>query len=141
MLLAATLSSLVLATQVARAADETSAIEAAAEQLRVLMVDPDKTKLEALIAPELSYGHSSGKVDDKAHFVDNLMTGASDFLSITISEQSVQAVGDTAIVRHTLAGDTHSKGKEPSKVNLKILQIWEKKGGEWQLLARQAVRI
>ncbi|MEE4465875.1 nuclear transport factor 2 family protein, partial [Azotobacter chroococcum] len=106
-----------LVTPAVNAADETAAIEAAAEQLRALMVDPDKTKLETLIAPELSYGHSSGRIDTKERFVDDLMSGASDFLSIAISEQSVQAVGDTAIVRHTLTGETHSKGKDPARVS------------------------
>ncbi|GAB3484932.1 nuclear transport factor 2 family protein [Azotobacter salinestris] len=139
MLLAAAFYSVVLVIPTASAADETAAIEAAAEQLRALMVDPDKAKLEALIAPELSYGHSSGRIDTKERFVDDLMSGTSDFLSIAISEQSVQAVGDTAIVRHTLTGDTHNKGKDPARVSLKILQIWQHKGSEWQLLARQAV--
>ncbi|NHN78677.1 nuclear transport factor 2 family protein [Azotobacter chroococcum] len=139
MLLVAAFSSMALVTPAVNAADETAAVEAAAEQLRALMVDPDKTKLEALIAPELSYGHSSGRIDTKERFVDDLMSGASDFLSIAISEQSVQAVGDTAIVRHTLTGETHSKGKDPARVSLKILQIWKHQGSEWQLLARQAV--
>lgn len=141
MLLVAAFSSMALVTPAANAADETAAIEAAAEQLRALMVDPDKAKLEALIAPELSYGHSSGQVDTRERFVDDLMSGASDFLSIDISEQSVQAAGDTSIVRHTLTGDTHNKGKDPAKVNLRILQIWQHQGGDWQLLARQAVRL
>ncbi len=138
--LAAAFCSMVLAISPAGAADETAAVEAAAEQLRVAMVDPDKERLEALIAPQLSYGHSSGKVDTKESLIDNLMTGASNFSSIAISDQSVQVVGDDiAIVRHTFVADTHGKGKDPARVNLKVLQIWKKKGSEWQLLARQAV--
>ncbi|SFK54784.1 nuclear transport factor 2 family protein [Azotobacter beijerinckii] len=138
--LAAAFCSMVLAISPAGAADETAAVEAAAEQLRVAMVDPDKGRLEALIAPQLSYGHSSGKVDTKESLIDNLMTGASNFSSIAIGDQSVQVVGDDiAIVRHTFVADTHGKGKDPARVNLKVLQIWKKKGSEWQLLARQAV--
>ena len=123
------------------AKDEAKAVEAAAEKLRVLMVEPDKTKLGALVANELSYGHSGGKIDTKESFIDDLMTGVSDFLSITISEQTLKVVGDTAVIRHTLTGDTHDKGKDPGKVNIKILQVWKKMGGEWKLLARQAVRV
>ncbi|WP_217647974.1 nuclear transport factor 2 family protein [Azotobacter beijerinckii] len=138
--MAAAFCSMVLAISPAGAADETAAVEAAAEQLRVAMVDPDKERLEALIAPQLSYGHSSGKVDTKESLIDNLMTGASNFSSIAIGDQSVQVVGDDiAIVRHTFVADTHGKGKDPARVNLKVLQIWKKTGSEWQLLARQAV--
>lgn len=141
MLFVATFCSMALVVPAASAADEAAAVEAAAEKLRVQMVEPDKAKLGALVAPELSYGHSGGKLDTKESFIDDLMTGVSDFLSITIADQTVRVVGDTAIVRHTLTGDTHDKGKDPGKVNLKILQIWKKQGGEWQLLARQAVRV
>lgn len=137
----ATFCSMTMIVPAASAADEVVAVEAAAEKLRVQMVEPEKAKLDALVAPELSYGHSGGKIDTKESFIDDLMTGVSNFLTITISEQTVRVVGDTAIVRHTLSGDTHDKGKDPGKVNLKILQIWKKQGGQWQLLARQAVRV
>jgi hypothetical protein len=47
--------------------------------------------------------------------------------------------GDAAIVRHTLTADTNDSGK-PGKVSIKILGVWQKQGGDWKLLARQAVR-
>ena len=135
------LCSLIGMAPVYAAKDEAATVGAAAEKLRALMVEPDKAKLGALVANELSYGHSGGKIDTKESFIDDLMTGVSDFLTITISDQTVKVVGDTALIRHTLAGDTHDKGKDPGKVNLKILQVWKKQGGQWKLLARQAVRI
>ncbi len=140
-LIIASLCSLVGIAPAAYAKDEVAAVTAAAEKLRVQMVEPDKAKLSALVAEELSYGHSAGKVDTKASFVDDLMTGVSDFLSITITDQTISVVGDTAIIRHTLTGDSHDKGKDPGKVNIKILQVWKELGGQWKLLARQAVRI
>jgi len=116
------------------------AVEAAAERLHGLMVEPERQRLETLIAPELSYGHSSGKVDTRESLIDTLTSGASGFQSIAIGEQSVQiAADDLAIVRHRFVADTNGKGKAPARVDLRILQIWKKNGGEWQLLARQAV--
>lgn len=125
----------------ALAKDQVAAVTAAAEKLRVLMVEPDQAKLGALVAKDLSYGHSGGKVDSKESFIDDLMTGVSDFTSIAITEQTVKVVGDNAIIRHTLTGETHDKGKDPGKVNIKILQVWKLQGGQWKLLARQAVRV
>lgn len=139
-LLTVSLCSLLGAVPAYAAKDETAAVSGAAEKLRVLMVEPDKAKLGALVSGDLSYGHSGGKIDTKESFIDDLMTGVSDFLSITINDQTVKVVGDTAIIRHTLTGDTHDKGKDPGKVNIKILQVWKKQGGQWKLLARQAVR-
>ncbi|WPH22209.1 nuclear transport factor 2 family protein [Variovorax paradoxus] len=117
------------------------AVAAAAERLRLAMIDPTPAALGALVADELSYGHSSGKVDTKASFIGDLVDRKSDFVSITLTEQTIKVVdGHTAIVRHTLAADTNDSGK-PGKVALKILGIWQKQGGEWKMLARQAVRI
>jgi len=115
------------------------AVTAAAERLRVAMVDPTRDALNVLVADELSYGHSGGKVDTKQSFIDDLISGASDFVNITISEQTVKVVGDTALIRHRLVAATNDGGK-PGNVDLKILQVWQRQGGQWKLLARQAVR-
>lgn len=120
-------------------ADDTAAVAAAAEKLRVAMVDPTRETIATLVADDLSYGHSGGKVDTKASFIADLLDGKSDFVTIAISEQTVKVVGDAAIVRHTLTADTLDSGK-PGKVNIKILGVWQKQGGQWKLLARQAVR-
>ncbi|QNK65998.1 nuclear transport factor 2 family protein [Variovorax sp. PAMC26660] len=116
-------------------------VAAAAERLRVAMIDPTAAALGALVADDLSYGHSGGKVDTKTSFISDLMDGKSDFVSIAITEQTIKVVDSrTAIVRHTLTADTNDSGK-PGKVSLKILGVWQKQGGDWKLLARQAVRV
>jgi hypothetical protein len=120
-------------------ADDGAAVAAAAEQLRLAMIDPTQGRLSALVADDLSYGHSGGKVDTKASFIADLLDGKSDFVTIAIADQTVKVVGDTAIVRHTLTADTNDSGK-PGKVSIKILGVWQKQGGQWKLLARQAVR-
>ena len=115
-------------------------VAVAAEVLRVAMIDPTREKLEGLVADELSYGHSGGRVDTKASFVADLLSGVSDFVTITITDQNIKVIdGNTAIVRHTLSADTNDSGK-PGKVSLKVLGVWHKQGDTWKLLARQAVR-
>jgi hypothetical protein len=115
------------------------AVAAAAEKLRVAMIDPTPAALNALVADELSYGHSGGKVDTKASFISDLMDKKSDFVTIAITDQTINVVDNVAIVRHTLTADTNDSGK-PGKVSIKILGIWQKQGSDWKLLARQAVR-
>ena len=112
---------------------------AAAEKLRVVMIDPDRAALDALVADDLSYGHSGGKIDTKTSFMADLLNGNSDFVTITISDQTVKYVNGVVLVRHTLTGQTVDGGK-PGNVNLKVLQVWQQQGGQWRLLARQAVR-
>ena len=118
-----------------------SDVAAAAERLRVSMVDPAGPALNELTASDLSYGHSGGRVDTQASFIADLLNGNSDFVSIVITEQTIKVVdANTAIVRHSLTADTNDSGK-PGKVSLKILGVWQKQAGQWKLLARQAVRV
>jgi ketosteroid isomerase-like protein len=119
---------------------EEAAVTAAVENLRKAMIDGDKTGLQNITADQLSYGHSSGKIEDKATFVDNIVTGKSDFVTIDLTNQTIAISGDAAIVRHSLFATTNDNGK-PGTVNLNILLIWQKQKGQWKLLARQAVKI
>ena len=116
------------------------AVAAAAEKLRVAMIDPTPAALTALVADDLSYGHSGGRVDTKDSFIGDLIAGKSDFVTIAITDQTIKVVGNTAIVRHALTADTNDSGK-PGKVQIKILGVWQQQGGQWKLLARQAVRV
>ena len=116
------------------------AVAAAAEKLRVAMIDPTPAALTALVADDLSYGHSGGRVDTKDSFIGDLIAGKSDFVTIAITDQTIKVVGNTAIVRHTLTADTNDSGK-PGKVQIKILGVWQQQRGQWKLLARQAVRV
>ena len=115
-------------------------VSQAVEQLRLVMITPDKAKLEALTTDALSYGHSAGKIEDRAAFIQALVSGASDFISMDLTDQTVTIVDNTALVRHKLTGETMDNGK-PGQPKLSVLQVWIKQRGTWKLLARQAVKI
>jgi hypothetical protein len=116
------------------------AVADAVEHLCKAMIDGNKTELENLVSDSLSYGHSGGHVDDKKEFVDKLVTGKSDFVTMDIMEQTISISGKTAIVRHKLNATTNDGGK-PGEAHLLVLMVWQKLGGHWRLLARQAVKI
>jgi hypothetical protein len=77
-----------------------------ARPVRKLMISPDQRALEAIFADQLSYGHSDGRVQTKAEFIDALVTGKSLFKSISL----FSIVGDVAIVRHRFEADAVSNG-------------------------------
>ena len=118
-----------------------AAVGQAVEQLRLLMIDPDQSKLEALASDDLSYGHSGGKIEDKKAFVEAFTSGVSDFKTINLTDQTITIVDNTALVRHKLMAETQDKGKDPAQVKLSVLLVWVKQKGNWKLLARQAVKI
>ncbi len=124
---------------IAQSKDEKS-VAAAVERLRVAMVDGNKSELENITADQLSYGHSSGHIDNKTEFVEKLVSGASDFVSIDQTAQTISINDKTAIVRHRLDAKTNDGGK-PGEAHLFVLLVWQKKHGNWKLLARQAVKV
>ncbi len=113
----------------------------AVELLKMAMINANKTALENLTAEKLSYGHSSGHIDDQKEFVGKIVSGASDFVSIDLTEQTISISDDVAVVRHVLNAKTNDAGKGPGEVHLRILLVWQKQKGGWKLLARQAVKI
>lgn len=115
-------------------------VAAAVKTLKKAMLDGNKSQLESITATELSYGHSSGKMEDKAAFVEALVSGKSDFITIDLSDQTIKIVGNTAIVRHNLSGTVKDNGV-PGTPKIGILLIWQKQQGKWKLLARQAFKL
>lgn len=116
-------------------------IETAVETLKQAMLKPDASILNKLSADELTYGHSSGKIESKKQFVETLVSGASVFKEINLKNQTIQTLGNTAVVRHILEAKTDDPGKGPADVKIGIVLTWVKIKGQWQLLARQAFKV
>ncbi|MGK2864597.1 MAG: nuclear transport factor 2 family protein [Chitinophagaceae bacterium] len=123
---------------VAQTSDE-KAVANAVENLRKAMLTPDKATLEGMVSSQLTYGHSSGLIEDKAAFVDALASGRSVFTSMNLFNQTISVSKNVALVRHRLTGETNNNNVA-GKVDLLVLLVWQKIKGQWILLARQAVK-
>jgi hypothetical protein len=123
---------------VAASADE-AAVAAAVEALRKAILGQEKAQLEALTAEQLSYGHSDGRVENKAQFIEGVMTRKAILKSLTLSDHTIAIVGTDAIARHTWASESDMDGKLTT-TKIGVLQVWQKQNGAWKLLARQSVR-
>lgn len=115
-----------------------TAVSAAVEALRKAMIAADKPALDKLTLPELSYGHSSGRLENKAEFIEALVSGKSGFSAIELSDQTVNVVDKIALVRHVFNG---TRRKEGDKMKLSILTVWLQQQEQWKLLARQAAKL
>src|SRR5918912_179783 len=95
---------------VAESADEAAVVQAI-EALRKAILGQEKTQLEALCADQLSYGHSDGRVENKAQFINGVMTRKAVVKSITLSDHTISVVGTDAIARHTWASESETDGR------------------------------
>lgn len=115
-------------------------VAAAVEKMRLAMISGQKADLDAVACEKLTYGHSSGKLQNKAEFIDSFVTKASVFVTITLTDQTIEVVDKIAIVRHKLSAQTADGGK-PGTVNLGIMLVFIKEHSQWKLLARQAYKL
>jgi ketosteroid isomerase-like protein len=117
-----------------------SALGQAVEVLRQAIFASDKATLAALTAAELSYGHSTGLMQNKAEFIDGAINRKDVATSLDFSEVTTFVAGDVGVARHRWVGDNDLDGKNVH-VDIRVLLIWQKQGGEWKLLARQAFKV
>lgn len=110
------------------------------EKLRLALIDPTIANLSEISSVKLSYGHSSGKLENQAQFIEALVSGASDFATVSFEDQTIQVEKDVAIVRHNLAADVLDGGKS-NAIKIGIMMVWHKEKGKWKLLARQAYKL
>lgn len=138
---AALLSAAASATSAYAQSTDERAVAQAVDALSKAMLDVDQARLEALVADQVSYGHSAGKVESKKQFVDAILSRASAFQRIDLSDQTISLVDNEAIVRHLFTGETVNPAGQVTPVRIGVRQVWQKQGGDWKLLARQAYRL
>ena len=112
----------------------------AVDQLTQAMLHLDLKQLHALTSDKLTYGHSSGKVQNKDQFIADLETHTSAFKTLEMQNQTITLSGDTALVRHHFSAQA-LKGTEVVPTEIENFQIWQKQHGKWLLVGRQAFKL
>lgn len=114
-------------------------VAAVVERLNHALVDADSATLDQITNTALSYGHSTGKIEDKPTFIHNVVSGPFKYLSVTTTDQTIKLINHTAVVRHLFNAKATNDGA-PVELKLGVLQVWQKEKGAWRLLARQGVK-
>src|SRR4030095_5906662 len=118
---------------VAQSADEAS-VAKAVEALRQATLGQQKGLLEELCHAQLAYGHSDGRVENKAQFIEGVMTRKATVKALTLSDHVIDVVGANAIARHSGTSESELDGKATT-TKIKVMQVWLKDGGAWKILA------
>jgi len=87
----------------------------------------------------LTYGHSNGWVETKAEMIKNLETGFISYASIAEDSIKIEMNDNMASTRFIAVIKAAFEGKEMVTYQLRVLEVWTKKGNRWVLFARQAV--
>ncbi len=102
----------------------------------------DSTVIAGMVGEKLTYGHSGGNIENKVEMVHNAAVSPTTYKNLTTERNSLDIINkNTAIARFNYRGiSIDNKGQE-TPLNLHIIQVWAREGGDWKLQARQAVKI
>ena len=114
-------------------------VMAAMDALRKAHMGKDRAALEKVFHNDLSYAHSNGLIETKAQAVQHISTSKAIYEDIDITNTTVRAYGNVALVTCTTDIRENVEGKK--NVNhLVVLLVWLKGPQGWQLVGRQSTR-
>jgi ketosteroid isomerase-like protein len=112
-------------------------IDQAEEARYAAMIGVDMDRFAALLADEFLYHQPTGKVATKASYIESFKTGNVKLKSAERYDVKTHVYGDTATVTGSTRVDVVLDGQE-RQVDLRFLDVWVKRDGRWQLVARQS---
>ena len=121
----------------AQSADE-AAVAEAVESFRKAVLSKDRKQFEALIADQLIYGHSDGRIETKAEYIKDATGPRSAWKVIDLTDHLIKVTGNTAIARHNYTGESEREGGKIQSTKIGVLMIWQKQGADWKLLTRMS---
>jgi ketosteroid isomerase-like protein len=123
--------------------NSTEAQVLAVEKARIAAVlGKDVKALDSICADDLTYIHASGRVDNKASYIEAIRSDELHYIAWEPKELHVRAFGDTAV----LNGEYHVRvinrrmQPDPLDMNVFILTVYVKRAGRWQQVAWQTTR-
>ncbi|KYP14366.1 nuclear transport factor 2 family protein [Flavihumibacter sp. CACIAM 22H1] len=119
---------------------EEAAVYAELDRLNAAIVDKQQAVLETICHDKIWYGHSNGRLDDKAAFIKDVMEGPVDFSSLDAEERTIRMAGKNATVRFVFQAKAKNKGEEVV-IRIGVMTVWVKEKAGWKLLARQAYKL
>jgi ketosteroid isomerase-like protein len=121
-------------------ADGERALLAADATRTAAMLAGDTAALERLLADDLSYGHSSGQVQGKKDFIEDLRSGARKYRALAVQDSAARVYGCAGVVTAKAAIEVESEGR-PFSFAMRYTATYAHQYGRWLLVAYQSVKL
>jgi hypothetical protein len=108
--------------------------------LKNALVAKDSVALSKVLAEDVTYGHTNAMIQTKAELIRDVVSLVQDYKSIEPSDMKIRIYDNTAIVNMN-SKVLMNYQNQPLELNMKITFTWIRKDKDWQLVARQAVRM
>jgi hypothetical protein len=110
------------------------------EQRTQAQIQRDFPTLERLMADECTYTHASSQTQNKTEFIGDLKSGKRAYKALKNTDLRVLVYGHTAVLTGRTGISAVNDGKN-TEVSIKFLEVYEKRHGQWQMVAHQSTRI
>ncbi len=104
------------------------------------MGEKDTATLDALLADDLIYTHSSARVDTKQSLIANMKSGATVYSSIEPSEVRAQDLGDAVVLTGVAWVKVISNGRQLD-FGVRFTDAYAERSGRWQMVVWQSTRL
>jgi ketosteroid isomerase-like protein len=115
------------------------AVRSAERRWAEATIKADVVTLEKVLATDLTYTHSSARMETKAEFIEAVRSGTIKYKSIEYGEMWVRRIGRAAILTSEVKVSLESGGQQRN-MRLRILHVWVQGDAGWQLAAHQSTR-
>jgi hypothetical protein len=142
-----TLLLLLFATTLAMAQDvdeevaDSILLKEAMDNLDRAFLQRDTVALQAILHPQISYGHSNGWVENKKTLVADVVKGFLVYKKLNSENVSVAFLNRNWAMVRTSTKVTGSLGGKDLDATLHILEMWTRSRKGWQLVARQSTKL
>jgi ketosteroid isomerase-like protein len=100
----------------------------------------DWTALDAALADDLTYVHSSARLESKKEHLANLRAGKPHYRGIAPRDRQARVHDNVGIVNGVSEMHVENAGKE-QRFTVRYLAIYAKIGEHWRMLAWQSTRV
>jgi ketosteroid isomerase-like protein len=104
------------------------------------MATKDVATLEALIADDLIYTHSSARLDTKRSLIDNMTSGSTVYTAVEPSDVKAQDLGDTVVLTGIAQIKVTANGN-PLAFGVRFTDVYAKRDGRWQMVTWQSTKL
>lgn len=115
-------------------------LEAIDDRRSAAAVAKDRATLEALLAPDMRYVHSSAVMEDRATYIERTCTGWYDYTGLTPIKREWRVWGDTALCNGDVRIQVVARGAPKDFVS-RYLQVWRRSGAGWQMASWQSTPV
>jgi ketosteroid isomerase-like protein len=99
----------------------------------------DWAGLDAALANDLTYVHSTARLESKAEHIANLRAGKPNYRGIAPRDRRARVHGDIGVVNGVSEMHVENSGKE-QRFTVRYLAVYQKSGGAWRMIAWQSTR-